>query len=149
MYRIERDDELIARLIPLEAQFWHYVETDTPPPGDGSESADRALRCLYPRDSGGTVDFSDDRQLSATFADMVAVREQIEALEVAAAKLKQTIQYAMGDASRALFDTGEVTFRRSKDGTSTDLDRLLTDHPELAQQYAIPKAGSRRFLIYP
>lgn len=149
VYRIERDDELIARLILLEAEFWRYVETDSPPPGDGSESADRALRCLYPRDSGGTVDFSDDRQLSATFADLIAVREQIEALEVAAAKLKQTIQHAMGDASRALFDTGEVTFRRSKDGTSTDLERLLADHPELAQQYAIPKAGSRRFLIYP
>lgn len=149
VYRIERDDELIARLIQLEAEFWWYVETDTPPPGDGSESADRALRCLYPRDSGGTVDFSDDRQLSATFADLVAVREQIEALEVAAAKLKQTIQHAMGDASRALFDTGEVTFRRSKDGTSTDLERLLADHPELAQQYATPKAGSRRFLMYP
>ncbi|MEF9416843.1 lambda-exonuclease family protein [Ralstonia sp. SM1864_UCD524_TZ4] len=149
VHRIERDEDLIARLIPLEAQFWRYVETDTPPPGDGSESADRALRCLYPRDSGGTVDFSDDRQLSATFADLVAVREQIEALEVAAAKLKQTIQYAMGDASRALFDTGEVTFKRSKDGTSTDLERLLADHPDLAQQYALPKAGSRRFLMYP
>ncbi len=149
VYRIERDDELIARLIQLEAEFWRYVETDTPPPGDGSESADRALRCLYPKDSGGTVDFSDDRQLSATFADLIAVREQIEALEVAAAKLKQTIQSAMGDASRALFDTGEVTFRRSKDGTSTDLERLLADYPDLAQQYAIPKAGSRRFLIYP
>ncbi|MFV8603954.1 YqaJ viral recombinase family protein [Ralstonia pseudosolanacearum] len=149
VYRIERDEQLIARLISLEAQFWRYVETDTPPPGDGSESADRALRCLYPRDSGGTVDFSDDRQLSATFADLVAVREQIESLEVAATKLKQAIQYAMGDASRALFDTGEVTFRRSKDGTSTDFDRLLADHPELAQRYATPKAGSRRFLIYP
>ncbi|PNE75420.1 endonuclease [Burkholderia thailandensis] len=149
VHRIERDDDLIARLIQLEAEFWRYVETDTPPPGDGSESADRALRCLYPRDSGGTVDFSGDRLLSATFADLVVVREQIETLEVAAAKLKQTIQHAMGDASRALFDTGEVTFRRSKDGTSTDLDRLLADHPELAQQYAIPKAGSRRFLMYP
>ncbi|MGA3845152.1 YqaJ viral recombinase family protein [Ralstonia nicotianae] len=149
VYRIERDDELIARLIQLEAEFWRYVETDTPPPGDGSESADRALRCLYPRDSGGTLDFSDDRQLSATFADLVAVREHIETLEVAAAKLKQTIQSAMGDASRALFESGEVTFRRSKDGTSTDMERLLADHPELAQQYAIPKAGSRRFLMYP
>lgn len=149
VYRIERDDELIARLIQLEAEFWRYVETDTPPPGDGSESADRALRCLYPRDSGGTVDFSGDRLLSATFADLVAVREQIETLEVAAAKLKQAIQSAMGGASRALFDTGEVTFRRSKDSTSTDLERLLADHPELARQYAIPKAGSRRFLIYP
>ncbi|KGC65740.1 putative phage-type endonuclease domain protein [Burkholderia pseudomallei] len=149
VHRIERDDDLIARLIPLEAQFWQYVTSDTPPPGDGSESADRALRCLYPRDSGGTVDFSDDRQLSGVFADLVAVRERIEALEVAAAKLKQTIQHAMGDASRALFDTGEVTFKRSKDSTSTDLERLRADHPELVQQYAIPKAGMRRFLTYP
>lgn len=69
VYRIERDDALIANLIALEAEFWRYVERDVPPPGDGSESADRALRCLYPRDSGGTVDFSADRQLSATFAD--------------------------------------------------------------------------------
>ncbi|WP_439890852.1 YqaJ viral recombinase family protein [Ralstonia sp. 25C] len=149
VHRIERDDELISRLISLEAQFWHYVKTDTPPPGDGSKSADRALRCLYPKDSGGTVDFSGDRQLSGAFADLVAVREQIESLEVEAAKFKQTIQYAMGDASRALFDTGEVTFRRGKDGTTTDLEQLLADHPHLAQQYAIPKAGSRRFLIYP
>ncbi|MFX5426901.1 YqaJ viral recombinase family protein, partial [Acinetobacter baumannii] len=29
IHRIERDDELIARLIELERQFWHYVETDT------------------------------------------------------------------------------------------------------------------------
>lgn len=149
VYRIARDDALIAQLIALEAEFWRYVETDTPPPGDGSESADRALRCLYPADNGGTVDFSDDRALSTTFADLVAVREQITALEVSAAKLKQVIQSAMGEATRALFDTGEVTYRRSKDGTSTDLERLLADHPDLAQQYAIPKAGSRRFLIYP
>lgn len=147
VHRLQRDDILIGQLIALETQFWRYVETDTPPPGDGSESADRALRCLYPSDSGGTVDFSDDRQLSGAFADLVAVRDQIESLEMAAAKLKQTLQSAMGDASRALFETGEVTFKRSKDSTGTDLERLLADHPNLAQQYAIPKAGSRRFLI--
>ncbi|NKF94870.1 endonuclease [Ralstonia solanacearum] len=149
VHRIERDDDLIARLIPLEAQFWRYVETDTPPPGDGSESADRALRCLYPRDSGGTVDFSEDRQLSAAFADLLAVRAEIDAREQIAARLKQTLQQAMGDASRALFETGEVSFKRSKDSTTTDLGRLLAEHPHLAQQYVIPKAGTRRFLIYP
>lgn len=149
VHRIERDNDLIARLIPLEAQFWHHVETGTPPPADGSESADRALRCLYPKDSGETVDFSEDRQLSAAFADLVAVRAEIDAREQEAAKLKQTLQQAMGDASRALFETGEVSFRRSKDSTSTDLKRLQAEHPELAQQYLIPKAGTRRFLIYP
>lgn len=149
VHRVERDDDLIARLIPLEAQFWHYVETDTPPPGDGSESADRALRCLYPKDSGGTVDFSDDRPLSAAFADLVAVRAEIETHQQVEAKLKQTLQQAMGDAARALFETGEVTFKRSKDGSTTDLERLRAEHPDLVQQYAIPKAGSRRFLVYP
>ncbi|MFM0488314.1 YqaJ viral recombinase family nuclease [Paraburkholderia graminis] len=146
VHRIERDDELIARLIPLEAAFWRYVETDTPPPADGSESADRALRCLYPG-SGGTVDFTDDRQLSSAFADLVAVRADIEQREMQEAVLKQTIQQAMGEADRAIFETGAVSFRRSRDGSGVDLKRLLADHPRFAEQYGITKPGSRRFLV--
>jgi len=146
VHRVVRDDALIARLIELEAAFWRYVETDTPAPADGSDSADRALRCLYPG-AGGTVDFTGDRSLSATFADLVAVRARIEGHQAIESKLKQTIQQAMGEAGRAEFETGSVSFRRSRDGAGIDLQRLLTDHPELAAQYAITKPGSRRFLV--
>jgi putative phage-type endonuclease len=146
VHRIERDDALIARLIELEAAFWWYVETDTPPPADGSESADRALRCLYPG-AGGAVDFTDDRRLSSAFADLVAVRAQIETRQTLEAQLKQTIVQSMGEADRAQFETGSVSFKRSKDGSGVDLKRLLADHPEFATQYAITKPGSRRFLV--
>ncbi|MFM0526446.1 YqaJ viral recombinase family protein [Paraburkholderia strydomiana] len=146
VHRIGRDDGLIARLIELEAAFWRHVETDTPPSADGSESADRALRCLYPG-AGGTVDFTGDRSLSTTFADLVAVRARIEGHQAIESKLKQTIQQAMGEADRAEFETGSVSFHRSRDGAGIDLQRLLTDHPELAAQYAITKPGSRRFLV--
>lgn len=146
VHRIERDDEVIARLIELEAAFWQYVTSDTPPPADGSESADRALRCLYPG-IGGTVDFSADRRLSSAFADLVAVRADINAREQIEAQLKQTIQQAMGEADRAQFETGSVSFKRSKDGSGVDLKRLLADHPQFATQYAITKPGSRRFLV--
>lgn len=146
VFRVERDDGLIARLIELEARFWHYVETDTPPPADGSESADRALRHLYPG-HGGTVDFADDRRLSSVFADLVVVRAEIEARQEIEAQLKQQIQQAMGNATRAMFETGEVSFRRSRDSSTVDLKRLLGDHPEFEQQYATSKPGSRRFLI--
>ena len=146
VHRIERDDALIARLIELEVAFWHYVETDRPPPADGSDSADRALRCLY-RGAGGTVDFSDDRSLSSTFADLVAVRTEIEGRQAIESKLKQTIQQAMGEADRAEFETGSVSFKRSRDSAGIDLQRLLVDHPALAAQYAITKPGSRRFLM--
>ncbi|CAM2149070.1 YqaJ viral recombinase family protein [Paraburkholderia tropica] len=146
VHRIERDDALIARLVELEAAFWRYVETDTPPPADGSESADRALRCLYPG-VGGTVDFTEDRRLSTAFADLVAVRADIEARQQVEAQLKQQIQQAMAEADRAQFETGSVSFKRSKDGSGVDLKKLLADHPELATQYAITKPGSRRFLV--
>ncbi|WP_367189897.1 YqaJ viral recombinase family protein [Burkholderia sp. Ed8] len=147
VHRIDRDDDLIEKLIELEARFWQYVETDTPPPADGSDSADRALRSLFPRDAGSTVDFSDDRNLSATFADLVSVRAEIETREQLESQLKQRIQQAMGEASRAIFETGEVSFKRSKDGSGIDLKKLLVDHPEFQQQYAITKPGSRRFLV--
>lgn len=146
VYRIERDDALIGRLVELEARFWRYVESDTPPPADGSESADRALRHLYPG-NGGTVDFTDDRQLSSVFADLVAVRAQIETHQAIEAQLKQAIQQAMGEATRAVFETGAVSFKRSRDSSTVDLARLLADHPELEQQYARSKPGTRRFLI--
>ncbi|PVX97671.1 YqaJ viral recombinase family protein [Paraburkholderia unamae] len=146
VFRVERDDALIARLIELEARFWHYVETDTPPPADGSESADRALRHLYPG-NGGTVDFTDDRRLSSVFSDLVAVRDEIEARQTIEAQLKQQIQQAMGDATRAMFETGEVSFKRSKDSSAVDLKRLLLDHPEFEAKYALSKPGSRRFLV--
>ncbi|CAJ9799020.1 YqaJ viral recombinase family nuclease [Burkholderia pseudomallei] len=146
VHRIERDDALIGRLVELEARFWRFVESDTPPPPDGSESADRALRHLYPG-NGGTVDFTDDRSLSSAFADLVAVRADIEARQTIEAQLKQTIAQAMGDATRALFETGEVSFKRSKDSSAVDLKRLLADHPEYETQYATSRPGSRRFLI--
>lgn len=146
VHRIQRDDELIARLIPLETQFWEYVTSDTPPPADGSASAERALRCLYPG-NGATADFSMDRTLSAAFADLVALRADIAAREEQAERLKQTLMQAMGDASTAQFETGLVSFKRSKDSNGIDLKRLLAEHPELATEFAITKPGSRRFLI--
>ncbi|WP_417276518.1 YqaJ viral recombinase family protein [Castellaniella sp.] len=147
VHRIVRDDELIARLIHLEALFWQYVTSDTPPPADGSDSADRALRTLYPGKSSMTVDFSDDRTLSALFADLVAVRADIEARAAQAEKFKQTLIQAMGDASVAQFETGQISFKRSKDSTYMDVDRLLLNHPELALEYANTRPGSRRFLV--
>ncbi|MBR8205797.1 YqaJ viral recombinase family protein [Burkholderia vietnamiensis] len=146
VHRINRDDALIARLIELEQRFWRFVESDTPPPADGSESADRALRHLYPG-NGETVDFSDDHRLSSVFADLVAVRAEIETRQQLEAQFKQAIQEAMGDANLAVFQTGSVSFKRSKDSSSVDLERLLADHPALQQQYATSKPGSRRFLI--
>ena len=147
VHRIERDESLIARLVQLERQFWEFVVTDTPPPADGSESAELALRCLYPEDQGQTLDFSQDRTLSAAYADLLSVRQTLDGFTKLEAQFKQTIQQAMGDASKALFETGTVTWKKAKDSIGLDVTTLLKDQPELAQRYRVTKPGSRRFLV--
>lgn len=148
VFRIERDETMIAQLISLERQFWGYVERDQEPPADGTDSADVALRALYPRDSGGTLDLRQDLVMSAVFSDLVAVREVLSTNTALEAQLKQSIQQRMGEASHALFDGGEVSFKRSKDGTVIDTERLEKDHPALVQRYRVDRPGSRRFLVH-
>ena len=147
IYRIERDETMIAQLIELERQFWNYVETDTPPPADGSASADRALRCLFPKDHGETVDFSVDEELTVAYETLKQVREMIGEQEKQESALKQKIQQAMGDASRAVFASGAVTWKKAKDTLTLDTASLLRDLPHLKEQYQALRTGSRRFLI--
>ena len=147
VHRIERDEQMIAQLIALERVFWTYVEADQAPPADGSDSADRALRSLYPRDSGVSLDLCGDSEMCAAFSDLVAVRRVLSEHMQLEANLKQRIQQRMGEASRAVFEGGDVSWKRSKDSSSFDLGRLLRDRPELAATYAITTPGSRRFLV--
>ena len=146
IHRIERDEEVIARLMVLEARFWQYVTTDIEPPADGSESAGKALRQLYPG-GGNTLDLCENRNLSDTFAELVALKDELEVRGKHAEQLKQTLQQAMGDAARAVFATGEVSFKRAQDGTTLDTKLLTQDHPELVARYSVTKPGARRFLI--
>ena len=147
VHRIERDDELIARLIELEAQFWRLVETRTEPPADGSESAGHALQALYPQDSGATVDLRSDAQLSQAFAQLLTARNELTQAQEREALLKQRIQQAMGEATRALFDAGEVSWKRSRDASVVDVARLQKERPDWAAPYFTTKPGSRRFTV--
>lgn len=146
VHRVQRDDEVIGRLLILEAKFWEYVEKDTPPPADGSESAGNALRLLY-RGDDSTVDFSDDGPLSEKFAELAAIKESIDTQVARAEVLKQALQEAMAEASKAIFRTGEVTFKRAKDSEVVDVSLLTRENPGLVAKYTSVRPGSRRFRI--
>lgn len=123
IYRIERDEALIEKLIALERQFWHCVETDTPPPVDGSDSSGRALKYLYPNDSGDVLDLTEDSHLCQVFADLLAARETIAQAQQREDLYKQTLQEKMGEASRIIFPAGEVSWKKNKTGSRRFLVR--------------------------
>jgi putative phage-type endonuclease len=147
IHRIERDDRMIADLMSIEHRFWDHVLRRTPPSADGSESADRALRCLFPVDSGTSLDLSADVAMTSVFAELVSTRALLAESAQREAQLKQCIQQRMGDASRALFRDGEVSWKRSRDSKSFDLARLQKERPELVDAYSVVTPGSRRFLV--
>ncbi len=147
IYHLQRDDDLIHNLIQLEAEFWRYVEDDVPPPVDGSASSAMALQLLYPQDQGQTVDFKAIHELSDKFAELIQTRLQLEQTEAKEALLKQQLQQAMGEATKAEFATGSISWKRSKDSWQLDSKRLVKDQPQLLDQYGIAKAGSRRFIV--
>jgi len=146
IHRIERDDEVIAHLVVLETRFWESVEKDTPPPADGSASAAKALRQLY-RGNDTRVDFTGDEDLGRAFDALATLRMELEAMEHEAESHKQVIQQAMGDASRAVFAHGEVTFKRAKDSTTLDTKRLMAECPDVAAMYTVTRPGARRFVL--
>ena len=147
IHRIERDEPMIARLIDLERLFWDYVVSDTPPPADGTVSAEVALRCLYPEDNGQTLDFSRHLQLANAYLELKTIRQSIAQQETREAQLKQVLQQAMGAATRAEFAEGYISWKKSKDSTVFDVERMLQEKPYLQARYAKLKEGSRRFLI--
>ncbi len=102
---------------------------------------------LYPRDTGSTVDFRGDLEISAVLSDLLSVRAVLDEQGKHEAQLKQRIQERMGDASKALFEAATVSWKRSKDSTSLDLERLAQERPDILQAYTVAKPGSRRFLV--
>ena len=54
----------------------------------------------------------------------------------------------MGDATKATFDTGSVSWKRSNDSTILDSKALLAEQPELIDLYPTVRKGSRRFTVH-
>jgi len=147
IYRIIRDDAKIADLILREEQFWQCVVSDIPPAVDGSESSGKALASMYPSDKGDVLDCTEDPDMNKLFGEYWAYRQQRQAAEDQENLLKQRLQERLGFASGAVLDSGKVSWRKSKDSTTTDFKRLSDEHPDWVKPYEIPKPGTRRFVV--
>ena len=147
IHRIARDEAMIEQLIALERRFWDYVENDTPPPADGSDSADQALRSLFPQDDGEVIDLSHDVALSQAFVDLQRVRQTLDEAKKEEARLKHRLQQAMGEATLATFPSGSLSWKQARPTTRLDTKALRAAHPDLVAAFEREVPGSRRFVV--
>ena len=148
IYKVERDERLIQSIMEHERLFWQYVETDTPPTPDHSESAARALKQLYPAPRPSSkVDLTDDDGANRLFEQLLSYRDYMKELEERHDQVKHQLQSLIQDNEIAVFEKGAISWKRSKDSVGLDSKALIKAHPELLSQFSKTRQGSRRFVI--
>ncbi len=148
IYKVERDECLIESIMEHERLFWQYVETDTPPTPDHSESAARALKLLYPTAKPSSkVDLRDDDGANRLFEQLLSYRASMEDIEQRHDQVKHQLQTLIADNEVAVFEKGAISWKRSKDSVGLDSKAVIKAHPALLTQFSKTKQGSRRFVI--
>ena len=148
IYKVERNERLIESIIEHERLFWQYVATDTPPTPDHSESAARALKLLYPKPKPSSkVDLRGDDSANKLFEQLLSYRASMENIEQRHDQVKHQLQTLIADNEVAVFSSGAISWKRSKDSIGLDSKAVIKAHPELLAQFSKTKRGSRRFVV--
>lgn len=126
---IERDEEEIETLAAAEEVFWDHLAAEDPPPLDGSEATQNALKAMYPKEDS-TLELSLPAESERRLTQYIHLQETIRELQSECDLIKSQIMGAMGDA--ALGVAGKmlcswVTRKR----TSVDTAALKREYPEI------------------
>ncbi len=103
-FRIERDQQVIDRLIERAAEFWRFVRGDRIPPAEWYEVDERLNRHQWIKDPGVSVELPSD--IAGRWTEYEEIGRQIKALEEQRDSLKADVVAALGDANRGILGDG-------------------------------------------
>lgn len=143
VYKLERDEEIIANLIQLEKNFWeNHVLARILPESDGSKLADSVIAEYFKESTGAVIPLQG-------FDDKLKRREELvvlmDKMECEKRQIEQELKMYMGDAEKAENQLFRVSW---KEVISNRLDAkaLQEQEPEIYQKY-LRQTNSRRFTI--
>ena len=127
---VERNDDDIKAIIEAEADFWHLVETNTPPPVDGSASCAAALSAQYkggdpnltillPSDADGVI-----KSLESDKAIMESLKKQITEKE-------NRLKVILGNAEEGSTDHYRVLWKSQAGRSSVPLAKIKKNAPDI------------------
>jgi predicted phage-related endonuclease len=141
---IERDEAMISMLVKLEADFWAHVQSNTPPPLDGTEASVNFIKEMFPNSVPATK-----VELPNEAADIILqyvtacelVEQHTERKELATNLLKQML----GNNEVGVLGDMVVTWK-SISQERLDTKTLKVEHPNLYKKYT-NTTSYRRFSI--
>lgn len=130
VYRVERDEEIIATLRKREIAFWQeHVLTRTPPPPANVED----LRVLYRRDAGNAIEATPE--IVERIARLVDLTHRAKELEGAIGDEKEAIQLFMRDAAAVTINGKPAITWKSQTSNRFDQAGFKAAHPDLFEKF--------------
>ncbi len=130
----------------LGYNFWHkHVLPRNPPKPDGSESAARMVRALYPVDSGEVRDATPDEALQ--IVQYCKLAEELKRLEEQREAIGNQLRLSIGEYSALLID-GFTCSYRAPEGGSVSWKKIVETakvDPKTIEKFTKPAA--RRLLV--
>jgi putative phage-type endonuclease len=142
-HRVQRDEEIISKLIEMERDFWKLVEERTPPALHGSDG--KLLGRVYPVASADTLLLPEEADKAA---ERILANKAIE--KAAAANIERdqvVLKGLLRDSGAGLTSRYQVLWP-SFPVARWDTKRLEADHPELMDEYKQARP-ERRFTVKP
>ena len=146
---VARNNKFIAALRAKASEFWErYVLSGEAPPVDGSAATTRALKALYPEDTGQVVTLSD--KAATAWHDAATCKAEIKRCEKDRDKATNIVREELGGASYGILPEGNgVSYKTTarsgytvKPGRSRTMrsasekvmERAVEDAPEHVEQ---------------
>ncbi len=143
VYKLERDEEIIANLIQLEKDFWenHVLKRVLPDP-DGSKLADSVISDYFKNAQSVSVPlYGFDEKLKRR-QELVGLMDK---LETEKKQIEQELKIYMGEAESAENELFRVSWKNVFTNR-VDTARLKEEQPEIYERYQ-KTSQSRRFQV--
>ena len=143
VYKLERDEEIIANMIKLEKNFWenNVLKRILPEP-DGSKLADSVIAEYFKESTGVVIPLQG-------FDDKLKRREElvelINKIETEKRLIEQELKMYLGDAEKAENQLFRVSWKEVV-SSRFDTKALQEQEPDVYKKY-LKQTSSRRFMI--
>lgn len=116
MFRVDRNEAFIEKLIKKERQFWEEIHAGIFPAPNASAEDHRLIRHLHPKDDGTSVLLSDVKHV-LDFEEWLLAEKSRTEWEAREWKARNALELAIGDHTRAVLANGvRLSLRGTKDG---------------------------------
>lgn len=151
IYKLERNEEIIANLVEAGRDFWNnHVVPQIPPPLDASDSSRELLRHLYPQSGGEVLPAPDEALRWRNWLE--AAKLELKSWEEKKKLAQHHLEALVGNADSLLWPDGwRFDWKRQKDGKTIDWEGIAKKYctPQDIAEFTKTKPGVRVARLWP